>query len=417
MPSHLSPTRRAVLAGIGAATAAAAVLPAAGVAAAEAPMTDGFVWGVAASAPQTESADGRGNSVWDVFARRPGSIRDGSDLCVTTAFDRLYATDIGLIADTGLQALRFSFAWPRIQPEGRGRPDAAGLDLYDRILDAMLARGLTPWATTLHWDVPAALGDRRSRDVAFRYADYAAILAGRFGDRIHQWIVLNEPNVVALFGYGYGDHAPGLRDRDAVLAAIHHQNLAQGLGFQALRASLPAGRHIGTTLSLQPARPADGAAANADAAQALDALWNGAFLQALFGRPYPEPLQAALEPWMQPGDERIVAAAPNFLGVNYYSPLYATADPGHPMGMRVSPRRRPGYAHRHRLASRAGRAHPDAAAAEAGLRRSADGRHRVRCRLRRSAAAGRYDRRSAAGYISSAATCWRCAPPSPVQAG
>lgn len=301
-----------------------------------APMPGGFVWGVAASAPQTESADGRGDSVWDAFARRPGAIRDGSDLRVTTAFERLYATDIGLIDEAGLHALRFSFAWPRIQPDGRGRPDAAGLDLYDRILDVLLARGVAPWATTLHWDVPAPLGDWRGRDLVFRYADYAAVLAARFGDRIRQWIVLNEPNVVALFGYGYGDHAPGLRDRDAVLAAIHHQNLAQGLGFQALRQSLPVGRRVGTTLSLQPVRPADGLAANEDAARLLDALWNGAFLQPLFGRPYPDSLRAALAPWVQPGDERIIASAPDFLGVNYYSPLYALADPGHPLGVRVA---------------------------------------------------------------------------------
>lgn len=338
-PRHL-PSRRAVLAGLGGLTAAAMVPAVAagddGAVAGAAAMPDGFVWGVAASAPQTESAGGRGDSVWDVFARRPGAIRDGSDLRVTTAFDRLYATDIGLIAAAGLRAFRFSFAWPRIQPEGRGRADAAGLDLYERILDAMLARDLAPWATTLHWDVPAALGDWRSRDVACRYADYAAILAGRFGDRIRDWIVLNEPNVVALFGYGFGDHAPGLRDRQAALAATHHQNLAQGLGFQALRASLPAGRRVGTTLSLQPVRPAGDGAANAGAAAALDAAWNGAFLEPLFGRPYPESVRRAIEPWVQPGDEQIIAAAPDFLGVNYYSPLYALADAGHPMGVRVA---------------------------------------------------------------------------------
>ena len=340
LPPRPSPSRRVVLAGLGGLTAAAVVPTAVsagdGAAAGAASMPAGFVWGVAASAPQTEGADGRGDSVWDVFARRPDAIRDGSDLRVTTAFDRLYATDIGLIAAAGLRAFRFSFAWPRVQPDGRGRPDAAGLDLYDRVVDTMLARGLAPWATTLHWDIPAALGDWRSRDIAFRYADYAAVLAGRFGDRIEHWIVLNEPNVVALFGYGYGDHAPGLHDRDAVLAAIHHQNLAQGLGFQALRASLAAGRRVGTTLSLQPVRPAGDDAAHAGAAAALDALWNGAFLQPLYGRPYPESLQAALAPWLQPGDARIIAAAPDFLGVNYYSPLYAVADPSHPLEVRIA---------------------------------------------------------------------------------
>jgi beta-glucosidase len=327
-----------VLAGL-ASLAAATSVPRFGLVAAEdgdSRFPDGFVWGVAASAPQTETANGRGASVWDLFAATPGTIKDGSDMRITTAFDEMYTTDFGLVADAGIKAYRFSFAWPRLQPDGKGKPSQHGLDLYDRILDAMLARGLEPWATTFHWDIPAALGDWRSRDLAYRYGDYAQVLAERFGDRVHRWMLLNEPNVVALLGYAYGNHAPGIRSRDAYLGATHHQNLAQGLGFQALRQNLPSDRRIGTALSVLPVRPSDDSGSNRDAADALDAAWNRAFLDPLFGRPYPPRLQSAMEPLVHPDDMRTIAASPDFLGVNYYSRLYAAAVPESPIGAQPS---------------------------------------------------------------------------------
>lgn len=171
----------------------------------------GFVFGAATAAPQAESRRGRGRSIWDVFADTPGHIADGSDDRTCTAFERFYNKDITLMADAGLKAFRFSIAWPRVQPNGTGPANQAALDLYERMIDAMLARGLDPYVTLFHWDIPASLNmDWRSRDLAYRYADYARIVVDRLGDRIRNWILLNEPQVVAVQGYLIGRHAPGI---------------------------------------------------------------------------------------------------------------------------------------------------------------------------------------------------------------
>lgn len=324
-------TRRSVLASLAAAPAA---IWASRAAAATADLfPPGFSWGVSASAPQTESWDGRGASVWDVFAARPGIIKDGSSMRVCTAFDRLYRTDIGLVAAAGVKAFRFSVAWPRVQPDGKGPADAGGLDLYERIVDAMLKQGLEPWPTLFHWDMPAALaGDWRDRDTAYRFADYAGAVAGRLGDRVRHWLVMNEPSTVAVMGYALGLHAPGLASRAAYLAAVHHQNLAQGLGFQALRASLAGDRRIGTALAVQPIRPAAGGAGNEEAARRFDDAWNRVFLDPLFGKPYPARFADAFERLCRTDDLRIIAAVPDFLGVNYYYRIYVRHAPATPLG-------------------------------------------------------------------------------------
>src|SRR2546423_1958556 len=148
-----------------------------------------FVFGVAASAAQTESRDGRGRSNWDVFADTPGRVKDGSDNRTCTAFEKLYDSDIKLVADARLKAFRFSVSWPRVQPTGTGAGDRAGLDFYERLIDALLIRGIEPWPTLFHWDIPAALNmDWRDRDLAYRFADYVKIVGERLGDRIHNWI-------------------------------------------------------------------------------------------------------------------------------------------------------------------------------------------------------------------------------------
>jgi beta-glucosidase len=328
-------TRRAVLASLAAVPAAGRVMGrnAAATGMPSRTFPPGFRWGVSASAPQTESRQGRGESIWDVFAARPGAIKDGSSMRVCTAFDRLYETDLDLTAAAGIKAFRFSLAWPRVQPDGKGAVDARGLALYDRIVDAILAKGLEPWPTLFHWDVPAALrSDWRDRDTACRFADYAGAVAARLGDRVRHWIVLNEPSTVAVMGYALGLHAPGLASRAAYLAAVHHQNLAQGLGFQALRAALAGDRRIGTALAVQPIRPADGRAGNAEAARQFDDAWNRVFLDPLFGKPYPERFAGEFARLSRTGDARIIAAAPDFLGVNYYYRIYVRRASGNPLG-------------------------------------------------------------------------------------
>lgn len=286
---------------------------------------NGFLWGVASSASQVESRQGRGRSNWDVFADQKGHILDGSTNAVNTAFETHYAEDFAMLAGTGVNAFRFSFAWPRIQPDGPGKPSEAGLAMYDRIIDEMLRRGMDPAATMCHWDMPIWAGDLRDRDITQRLADYADILTRRFGDRVGLWLALNEPNTVAAAGYALGIHAPGLASAEALGAAVHHQNLAQGLMIAAARANLPKDARVSSTFNCQSARPATDSPEDAQAAEMAEAFWNGAWLDPLFGRDYPEKVRALVEPFVKSGDMANIAAQPDCLGVNYYARVYAQA--------------------------------------------------------------------------------------------
>ena len=288
---------------------------------------NGFVWGVASASAQTESRQGRGRSNWDVFADTPGKIADGSSNALTTEFETRFPEDLDLLKTAGVPAFRLSLAWPRVQPDGPGKPSQTGLDTYARIFDAMQTRGIEPWPTMFHWDVPVWAGNFRSRDIAARMADYADILVTRFGDRIKQWIILNEPNTASLLGYGFGRHAPGFASQEAMLASVHHQNLALGLMTQAARARASQGTPIGTTHNVAPIRSPSQEPADLKAAAFADTLWNWAFLDPLFGRGYPAILEPLLAPLVQDGDLATIAAGkPDFLGVNNYSDIYIKAD-------------------------------------------------------------------------------------------
>jgi beta-glucosidase len=296
-----------------------------------------FLWGVASAAYQIEGAvdaDGRGQSVWDVFPRE--RIHDGSDARTANDSYHRYGEDVALIADAGLKAYRFSIAWPRIVPDGssatRMMPagwtgvNQAGLDYYSRLTDALLARGITPYATLFHWDLPQALQERggwTSRDTADRFADYAAVVTETLGDRLKHIVVLNEAAVHAVVGHVLGEHAPGLRDAAQLGAVIHHQNLAQGKAIQAMRA----GRSdltIGTTMALMPSRPERAALPwlNELAAKGFDEVWNGAFLDPLFKGTYPGAARDMTKSAVREGDMEITRQPVDFLGVNYYSPAY-----------------------------------------------------------------------------------------------
>src|SRR5579883_963133 len=202
----------------------------------------GFVWGASTSSYQIEgavNADGRGPSIWDVFSHTPGKVKGGDTGDVACDHYHRWREDVEWLARGGFSAYRFSTAWPRILPAGEGAVEERGLDFYDRLVDGLLGRGVAPWLCLYHWDLPQALQDRGGwlhRDIAEKFADYARIVARRLGDRVKHWAMLNEPNVHALFGHGIGGHAPGLAGLSNMLAAIHHQNLAQGRALQALRA-------------------------------------------------------------------------------------------------------------------------------------------------------------------------------------
>jgi beta-glucosidase len=291
----------------------------------------GFLWGTATSAYQVDGrGDRRADSIWDIFCRLPGTIHDRSNGDIACDHYHRYPEDLALIARAGLKAYRFSVSWPRVLPEGTGQPDANGLDFYSRLADATLRAGIEPWVCLYHWDLPQALQDRGGwgeRAIADWFADYALLMARHLGDRVHRWIMLNEPSVVAVMGHGLGEHAPGLRSRDTMFAAMHHQNLAQGKGIAALRGLGGARFQLGTVLSLQPVHPSSPSDADRIAAAMWDALWNRGFLDPLFHGSYPPQLRPDLEKLARPGDLEQIRQPIDFLGVNYYSPMFQRADP------------------------------------------------------------------------------------------
>jgi beta-glucosidase len=301
-------------------------------AAGEPVLPPGFVWGASTSAYQIEGAaaeDGRAPSIWDTFSHTPGRIATGETGDVACDHYHRYAADVDLIAAGGFSAYRFSIAWPRVMPAGTGPVNPAGLDFYDRLVDRLLAKGVAPWACLYHWDLPQALQERggwTSREAADWFSDYVRAAVARLGDRVGHWIVLNEPNVHAIFGHAVGNHAPGLTGFANYAAAQHHQNLAQGRALSALRAE-GRGLALGTVLSLQPIRPATGREADRAAAARFDAMWNRVNLDPLFEGRYPAVFEAAFAPLVRAGDLAAIRQPVDFLGINYYGPSYIVDDP------------------------------------------------------------------------------------------
>jgi len=279
-------------------------------------------------------ADGRGPSIWDTFCRMPGTIRHGDTGDVACDQYHRYEEDVALMADMGVGAYRFSVAWPRIQPEGRGAPNQRGLDHYRRLVDALNAGGIAPLPTLYHWDLPQPLEDEGgwgNRDTALRFAEYAATVHGSLAGTVPSWITLNEPWVAAWLGYGTGVHAPGRTDDALALAASHHLLLAHGLA----RDAMGIGRDVGIALNLQPARPATEDPRDVQAARLADLHMNRLYLDPLFGRGYPAQLvehyrQVSDMRFVRDGDLEVIAGPLGFLGVNYYRRHTVTAEaPSH----------------------------------------------------------------------------------------
>ena len=306
----------------------------------------GFTWGVATSAFQIEGAtaeDGRGESIWDVFCRKPGAIRDHQTADVADDHYHRWREDVELMARLGVGSYRFSLAWPRIQPTGRGPANPAGLDFYERLTDGLLARGITPVPTLYHWDLPQPLQDQGgwlARETAARFAEYAGLAAARLADRIPLWITLNEPFVVTAYGYALGFHAPGTSLMLGALPTAHHQLLGHGLATAALRAA-GAGR-VAITNNYAPAWPASDSEADQGAAHAYDILHNRLFTDPVLLGTYPDlsdfELPGGLD-CVRDGDLAAIAAPLDALGVNYYMPmrLSALADSTLPFQMEPIP--------------------------------------------------------------------------------
>ena len=286
-----------------------------------------FVWGVATSSYQIEGAaaeDGRGQSIWDTFCRTPGKVANGDSGDVACDHYHRWESDLDLIASLGVNAYRFSIAWPRIVPNGRGRIEPRGLDFYDRLVDGMLDRGLAPYATLYHWDLPQALEDEggwTNRGIVDAFVAYADAVTARLGDRVVSWATLNEPWCSAFLGYAKGEHAPGRTSFAEGLQAAHHLLLAHGSALPAMRRNAPNAEH-GIVLNLNPTYPASDAPDDRAAARRYDGFFNRWYLEPILHGSYPEDAWKGygdVVPTVRGGDLEIMRREIDFLGVNYYS--------------------------------------------------------------------------------------------------
>jgi beta-glucosidase len=286
-----------------------------------------FLWGSATSSYQIEGAaeiDGRGESIWDRFCDVPGAIKDGSNGDVACDHYHRYPEDIALMRRLNLNAYRFSIAWPRIVPNGTGQVNQVGLDFYDRLVDALLAAGIQPFPTLYHWDLPQVLEDKGgwpARATAEAFADYAEIVVNRLGDRVGDWMTLNEPFVSAYLGHLTGEHAPGRRSLPDCLAASHHLLVGHALAMERVRAAAP-GAKVGIVLNFTPVTPIGRSPAARDRQQLVDELNNHWYVDPIGGRGYPQYTVDRLA-WerreVRSGDMDLIARPIDTLGINFYT--------------------------------------------------------------------------------------------------
>ncbi|HET6859988.1 MAG TPA: GH1 family beta-glucosidase [Streptomyces sp.] len=297
-----------------------------------------FTWGVATSAYQIEGAvseDGRSPSIWDTFSRTPGAIDNGDHGDIACDHYHRWREDIALMKQLGVDAYRFSIAWPRVVPGGSGQVNEAGLGFYDRLVDGLLEAGITPFPTLYHWDLPQALQDRGGwavRETSEHFAAYAAVVADRIGDRVRDWATLNEPLCSAWIGHLEGRMAPGLTDLTAAVNASYHLHLGHGLATQAIRAAVP-GAQIGIVNNLSPCEPATDSAADRAAALRADGHTNRWWLDPIHGRGYPQDMLDlyGVDLPERPGDLETIAAPLDWLGLNYYFRNVVADDPTGPL--------------------------------------------------------------------------------------
>lgn len=296
-------------------------------------LPQGFRFGAATASYQVEGAwdaDGKGPSIWDEFTQRPGVVRHGETGQVAIDHYHRYREDVRLLAELGLDDYRFSIAWPRVVPTGTGEVNPAGLDFYDRLVDELLAAGIRPVPTLYHWDLPLVLqeqGGWLERATAYAYADYAQHLVDRLGDRVHDWITMNEISVHTLYGYGLTDHAPALGLGLGAVPAAHHQLLAHGLGVQVVRAAGPQHR-VGIAQQHFPVTAATDAPEDLEAAEVFAALTNGLYSEPVLRGRYPADWITALlplDPEQLAADLALIGAPLDFYGVNYYEPACVEA--------------------------------------------------------------------------------------------
>ena len=284
-----------------------------------------FIWGVATSSFQIEGAThegGRGPSIWDTFCKVPGKVANGDTGDVACDHYHRYNEDLDLMKWMGVDAYRFSVAWSRVLPNGVGAINNAGLDFYDRIVDGALERGIQPWLTMYHWDLPQALQDRggwNNREIVGWFEEYADVLTSRLGDRVKHWMTLNEPLCSAWIGHLYGDMAPGIKDLQTALNASHHLLMSHGIASQITRSNVKDAK-VGIVINVTPAVPATDSEDDHRAATLADGFDNRWFLNPVFGQTYPADVIEALgkSPQIAAGDMTLINQPMDFLGVNFY---------------------------------------------------------------------------------------------------
>jgi beta-glucosidase len=296
----------------------------------------GFHWGAATASYQIEGAwqaDGKGESIWDRFSHTSGKVKNGDTGDVACDSYHRFPEDIALLKEMGLNSYRFSLAWPRIQPSGRGAANRAGLDYYARLIDALLEAGIRPFPTLYHWDLPQALEDEGgwpNRDLAGRFAEYAEIVVRALGDRCKSWMIFNEPNIFTTMGYLLGIHAPGRREPENYLRATHTVNLAQGDAFRAMR-SAQRDLVIGTAFNMTACEPRTDSQEDIAATERWHRFINEWFLQTALRGSYPEahpnglPLDAM---GVKDGDFERMQEPLDFVGINLYTRTIVAATPG-----------------------------------------------------------------------------------------
>lgn len=284
-----------------------------------------FIWGVATSSFQIEGAsheDGRGPSIWDTFCRVPGKVANGDTGDIACDHYHRYNEDLDLMKWMGVDAYRFSVAWSRVIPNGVGPINQAGLDFYDRLIDGALERGIQPWITMYHWDLPQALQDRggwNNREIVKWFEEYANVLTNKFGDRVKHWMTLNEPLCSAWIGHLYGDMAPGITDLQTALNASHHLLMSHGIASQVTRTNVKNSK-VGVVINVTPALPATDSDDDRRASKLADGFDNRWFLNPVFGHPYPADVIEVLgkSPQIETGDMSLINQPMDFLGVNFY---------------------------------------------------------------------------------------------------
>lgn len=293
-----------------------------------------FTWGVSTSSFQIEGAtkeDGRGASIWDIYCQS-GQIKNHDSGDVACDHYHRYGEDVALMKTLGVQAYRFSVAWPRVLPQGRGAVNEAGLAFYDRLVDELLAAGIEPWLCLYHWDLPQALEDLGgwlNRESAVWFADYTAVVAARFGDRVKRFATFNEPSMFSLFSRSLG--SPRRTREDNLNRMVHHVNLAHGAAVDVLRQKVP-GASIGCIHNVQPCRPSTDDKADAAAAARLGIYWNAAFPDPQCRGEYPLEMREGIAPHLQPEDLSRICRPVDWFGLNHYSPVYVKAQPDAMLG-------------------------------------------------------------------------------------